>query len=177
MCYDLGQLLRGIRGDGIVVDMKKQASKDTSVLEEELRAGGMRVTRQRLAILLALADAEDHPSAEDLLVRSRRYDASVSLATVYRTLAVLEQRGTVLRNEFEGSGARFELANAPHHDHLIDLDTGDVVEFRSDKIERLQAEIATELGYELVHHRLQLYGRKRGGKARTARRRASGARM
>ena len=121
----------------------------------------MRVTRQRHAILSALAHAADHPTAEDLLARARRYDASVSLATVYRTLSVLEGRGAVLRNEFEGTGARFELANSPHHDHLIDLDTGAVIEFRSDSIERLQAKIAAELGYDIVHHRLELYGRKR----------------
>jgi len=133
---------------------------ETAALEEELRAEGMRVTRQRLAILLALADADDHPNAEDILARAREHDASVSLATVYRTLGVLERRGTVLRNDFDGGSARFELANAPHHDHLIDLDTGDVIEFRSEKIERLQAEIAAELGFDLVHHRLELYGRR-----------------
>lgn len=140
--------------------MVKLKTADTEGLEEELRAEGIRVTRQRLAILLALADAADHPSAEDILERARRHDRSVSLATVYRTLAILEERGAVLRNAFEGGSARFELANAPHHDHLIDLDSGEVIEFRSEKIERLQAEIAAELGYDLEHHKLELYGRK-----------------
>ena len=140
---------------------KSKKTEMAATLLEKLRAKGMRMTPQRQAILLALADAEDHPSAEVLLERARRHDDSVSLATVYRTLTVLEQSGTVLRNEFNGDGARFELANTPHHDHLIDVDTGQVVEFRSNKIECLQAEIAAELGYDLVHHRLELYGRKR----------------
>lgn len=130
-------------------------------LETDLRAEGVRVTRQRLAILHVLSEATDHPRAEDILTRAKEKDPSVSQATVYRTLAVLEKAGTVLRNEFDGSGARFELADRTHHDHLIDLDTGDVVEFHSAKIERLQAEIAAELGYDIEWHRLELYGRKR----------------
>ncbi len=133
-------------------------------LENELRAGGLRITRQRVAILEALLGSDDHPSAEELLVRSRKRDASVSQATVYRTLSVLEQRGTVLRNEFEGNGARFELSGKPHHDHLIDVDTGQVIEFTSPKIEELQQQIALELGYDIVYHRLDLYGRRRAKK-------------
>lgn len=132
----------------------------TNDIETDLRAEGVRVTRQRLVILHVLREASDHPRAEDILIRARALDASVSQATVYRTLAVLEKAGTVLRNEFDGAGARYELAGDIHHDHLIDLDTGDVIEFRSDKIERLQAEIAAELGYEIEWHRLELYGRK-----------------
>ena len=130
-------------------------------LEDELRAEGVRVTRQRVAILSALANSNDHPSAEELLERSRTHDESVSLATVYRTLTVLEERGTVIRNEFDGTGARFELANKPHHDHLIDVEAGEVIEFTSSKIEQLQEEIARELGYDLLHHRLELYGKVR----------------
>lgn len=128
-------------------------------LQHELRAEGVRITRQRVAILSALANSSDHPSAEEVLERSRKQDSSVSLATVYRTLSILEGRGTILRNEFDGTGARFELANKPHHDHLIDVDTGDVIEFTSPRIEELQAEIARELGYDIVHHRLELYGK------------------
>ena len=129
--------------------------------ESELRAEGVRITRQRLAILHVLREATDHPRAEDILARVRLQDQSVSQATVYRTLAVLEKAGTVLRNEFGGAGARYELASSAHHDHLIDLDTGEVVEFRSDQIERLQAEIAAELGYDIEWHRFEIYGRKR----------------
>jgi Fur family ferric uptake transcriptional regulator len=128
--------------------------------ETDLRADGVRVTRQRLAILHVLREASDHPRAEDILTRARQQDPSVSQATVYRTLAILEKTGTVHRNEFDGTGARFELADRQHHDHLIDLDTGAVVEFHSPRIEQLQAEIAAELGYDIEWHRLELYGRK-----------------
>lgn len=128
--------------------------------EPDLRADGVRVTRQRLAILHVLREASDHPRAEDILTRARQQDPSVSQATVYRTLAMLENLGTVQRNEFDGSGARYELADRQHHDHLIDIDTGAVVEFRSPRIEQLQAEIAAELGYAITWHRLELYGRK-----------------
>lgn len=130
-------------------------------LENELRTEGVRITRQRVAILSALANSSDHPSAEEILERSRKQDSSVSLATVYRTLSILVDRGTILRNEFDGTGARFELANKPHHDHLIDIETGDVIEFTSPRIEELQAEIARELGYDIVDHRLELYGKAR----------------
>jgi Fur family transcriptional regulator, ferric uptake regulator len=129
--------------------------------EADLRAEGVRVTKQRLAILQVLREATDHPRADDILLRAKGIDPSVSLATVYRTLGVLEKAGTVLRNEFDGAGARYELANTAHHDHLIDLDTGEVMEFRSDRIERLQAEIAAELGYDIEWHRFEIYGRKR----------------
>ncbi|MEM9222479.1 MAG: Fur family transcriptional regulator [Pseudomonadota bacterium] len=129
-------------------------------LEDALRADGVRITRQRAAILQVLASAEDHPDATELHKRAREVDESVSLATVYRTLAALEEQGIVHRHSFEGTPARFETAEAAHHDHIIDLDTGDVVEFRSDKIERLQAEIARELGYDVVRHRLELYCRR-----------------
>ena len=128
--------------------------------ETDLRVDGVRVTRQRLAILHVLREASDHPRAEDVLTRARLQDPSVSQATVYRTLAMLEKAGTVLRNEFDGAGARYELADRQHHDHLIDLDTGAVVELQSPRIEQLQAEIAAELGYDIEWHRLELYGRK-----------------
>jgi Fur family ferric uptake transcriptional regulator len=133
-------------------------------LEQALRADGVRITRQRAAILKVLSEAEDHPDATELHRRARDIDESVSLATVYRTLAALEAQGIVHRHSFEGTPARFETADVPHHDHIIDVDTGEVVEFRSDKIERLQAEIANELGYEVVRHRLELYCRKSGGR-------------
>lgn len=129
-------------------------------LEDALRLEGVRITRQRTALLQALAESDDHPDATALHRRAREIDDTVSLATVYRTLAVLEDQGVVQRHAFEGGGARFETADMPHHDHLIDLDTGTVIEFQSEKIERLQREIAAELGYDLIHHRLELYCRK-----------------
>ncbi|MBB5537006.1 transcriptional repressor [Rhizobium herbae] len=139
----------------------KQNKNRVEELEGVLRDGGVRVTRQRAAILKILAVAEDHPDASELHRRAKEIDATVSLSTVYRTLSALEQQGVVQRHAFESATARFETADAPHHDHLIDIDTGAVIEFRSDKIEQLQAEIAAELGYDLVRHRLELYCRKR----------------
>ena len=126
-------------------------------LEQALRADGLRITRQRAAILKVLSEAGDHPDAVELHRRAREVEETVSLATVYRTLAALEAQGIVHRHVFEGTPARFETTDLPHHDHIIDIETGDVIEFSSDKIERLQAEIAKELGYEVVRHRLELY--------------------
>jgi Fur family transcriptional regulator, ferric uptake regulator len=138
----------------------KQADDRTRNYEEALRADGVRITRQRTALLRVLAEAHDHPDANELHRRARKIDDSVSLSTVYRTLSALEEQGVVQRHTFEGEPARFETADMPHHDHLIDMDTGAVLEFRSDRIERLQKEIAAEYGYDLVHHRLELYCRK-----------------
>ena len=130
-------------------------------LEEALRKRGVRVTRQRAAILQVLSGADDHPDATELHRRAQEVDASVSLATVYRTLSVLEQEGIVHRHVFDGESSRFETADAPHHDHIIDLDTGDVIEFRSREIEDLQERIARQRGYEIVSHKLELYCRKK----------------
>ena len=129
--------------------------------EAVLRRAGVRITRQRQVILQVLAQAEDHPDAMEIFNRSSAIDASVSLTTVYRTMKLLEEKGAIHRHAFEGGPSRFEHADQAHHDHLIDLDTGDVIEFRSDRIEALQREIAEELGYKIEHHRLELYGRKR----------------
>jgi Fur family ferric uptake transcriptional regulator len=129
--------------------------------EAALRNAGVRVTRPRRVIVEILADAGDHPDAMEIFKRAVAIDSSVSLSTVYRTMKVLENLGAIHRHAFEGGPSRFEPAAGEHHDHLIDLDTGDVIEFHSEKIEALQQEIARELGYDIVHHRLELYGRKR----------------
>ena len=130
-------------------------------LEEALRNAGVRMTRQRQALLKVLTEADDHPDASEIHRRTQEIDDSVSLATVYRTLAVLEDKGVVQRHAFEGAPARFETADAPHHDHIIDIDSREVIEFTSPEIERLQREIARAHGYEVVSHRLELYCRKR----------------
>ena len=137
------------------------AARKAETMERALRADGVRITRQRAALLKVLADADDHPDATELHRRAREIEDTVSLATVYRTLSALEAQGVVHRLAFEGEPARFETTDAPHHDHIIDVETGEVIEFRSDKIEALQAMIAEELGYEVVRHRLELYCRKR----------------
>ena len=129
--------------------------------EDALRRAGVRITRQRAALLRVLAAAEDHPDATQLHARATKAGAAVSLATVYRTLTVLEAQGVILKLEFTGEPARFEPADGSHHDHMIDVETGEVREFVNDRIERLQAEIAAEMGYEIVRHRLELYVRRR----------------
>jgi Fur family ferric uptake transcriptional regulator len=139
----------------------KTADK-TLRMTQALRDSGVRVTRQREALLRVLTEAEDHPDATELHRRARVVDDSVSLATVYRTLTVLEREGVVQRLSFENGGARFEVADQAHHDHIVDLDSGTIVEFRNERIEELQRQIAAEMGYEIIHHRMELYCRKKG---------------
>ena len=129
--------------------------------EDALRRSGVRITRQRAALLRVLAAADDHPDATQLHQRATAAGAGVSLATVYRTLAALEAQGVIQKHEFTGEAARFEPADVQHHDHMIDVETGAVIEFVSDRIERLQAQIAAEMGYEIVRHRLELYVRRK----------------
>lgn len=142
--------------------MTKQSAKKPDY-ERELRRAGIRITRPRKIILAILTETDDHPDALGIYQRASAIDPSISLSTVYRTMKLLEGLGAIHRHAFEGGPARFEQASGEHHDHLIDLDTGDVIEFHSDKIEALQEEIARSLGYDIVHHRLELYGRKRRG--------------
>ncbi|MDP3896015.1 MAG: Fur family transcriptional regulator [Mesorhizobium sp.] len=129
--------------------------------EAQLRDAGVRMTRPRRAILKILAETADHPDAMEIFRRAVALDDSISLSTVYRTMKLLEDKGAIQRHAFAGGPSRFEQADGAHHDHLIDIDTGNVIEFQSDRIEELQNEIAKSLGYDIVHHRLELYGRKR----------------
>ena len=128
--------------------------------ERQIRQAGLRLTRPRRIILQILEDSGDHPDATEIHARAAAMDARISLATVYRTMRMLEESGAVERHAFQGGPARFEQADREHHDHLIDVDTGAVIEFTSPRIEELQRAIAEELGYEIVDHRLELYGRK-----------------
>lgn len=116
------------------------------------------MTEQRRVIARVLSVADDHPDAEELHRRANELDNSISLATVYRTVKLFEESGIIERHEFRDGRARFEEVPEEHHDHLIDVKTGDVVEFHSEEIEKLQIEIAERLGYKLVDHRLELYG-------------------
>ena len=125
---------------------------------------GMRMTDQRRVIAKVLSDAEDHPDVEEVYRRSTEIDSRISIATVYRTVRLFEEGGILERHDFRvESGenrARFELVSEHHHDHLIDADTGDVIELHDDEIEELQRKIAKKLGYKLVDHRMELYGVK-----------------
>ncbi len=139
-----------------------KAGEKTERMTRALREAGVRVTRQRQVLLHVLTEAADHPDAAELHRRAQALDDTVSLATVYRTLSVLEREGVIQRHSFEQGGARFEVTDPGHHDHIVDIDTGTIIEFRNDRIEELQRQIAAEMGYEIVHHRLELYCRKRG---------------
>lgn len=139
----------------------KMLRDKTRRMTEALRDNGVRVTRQREALLRVLSEAADHPDATELHRRAKAEEASVSLATVYRTLSVLEREGVIQRHSFESGSARFEVADQSHHDHIVDLNSGHIIEFRNERIEELQRQIAAEMGYEIIHHRLELYCRKR----------------
>lgn len=132
-------------------------SLETGSVEDQCVASGMRMTEQRRIIARVLEQATDHPDVEELYRRAAAEDPHISIATVYRTVKLFEDAGIVARHEFRDGRARYEQVPEEHHDHLIDLRTGDVVEFRDEKIEALQAEIARRLGYRLVDHRMELY--------------------
>jgi Fur family transcriptional regulator, ferric uptake regulator len=116
------------------------------------------MTDQRRVIARVLSDAADHPDAEELYRRAAAIDPHISIATVYRTVRLFEEAGILTRHEFHGGRARYEEAPETHHDHLIDMKTGQVIEFVDEEIEALQTAIAKRLGYRLVDHRLELYG-------------------
>jgi Fur family ferric uptake transcriptional regulator len=127
-------------------------------LEKICVAKGMRMTDQRRVIARVLSVAEDHPDVEEIHRRAVAIDPHISIATVYRTMRLFEESGVVERHDFQDGRSRYEEASDDHHDHLIDVKSGAVIEFVNAEIERLQARIAEELGYKLVAHRLELYG-------------------
>ena len=119
----------------------------------------MRMTDQRRVIAKVLSDAKDHPDAEELYARASEIDPKISLATVYRTVRLFSDAGIIDTHDFRDGRARYEPADDDHHDHLIDVTTGKVIEFVDDEIEALQHRIAEKLGYILVDHRMELYGK------------------
>lgn len=127
-------------------------------LEDACAAKGMRMTDQRRIIARVLDTATDHPDVEELYRRASAIDAKISIATVYRTVKLFEDAGVITRHDFGAGRARYESIPEEHHDHLIDLRTGEVIEFRDEEIERLQQAMAERLGFRLVDHRLELYG-------------------
>jgi len=123
---------------------------------------GLRLTDQRRTVARVLEAADDHPDVEELYRRASALDSAISLATVYRTVKLFEESGILDKHDFGDGRARYETADRDHHDHLIDLATGEVIEFVDPEIEALQEKIAQRLGYRLIGHRLELYGRKLG---------------
>jgi Fur family ferric uptake transcriptional regulator len=133
------------------------AEPKLNVIEAQCVAKGMRMTEQRRVIARALAQSADHPDVEELYRRCAEIDPHISISTVYRTVKLFEDAGIIERHDFREGRARYEQISETHHDHLIDLRSGRVIEFQSEEIERLQADIARRLGYRLVDHRLELY--------------------
>ena len=131
--------------------------KQTSDIEALAAEAGMRMTDQRRVIARVLTQSEDHPDVEDVYNRAVAEDKAISIATVYRTVRLFEEAGILTRHDFGDGRARYEPAPDDHHDHLIDIQSGKVIEFTNDEIERLQTEVAEKLGYKLVDHRLELY--------------------
>lgn len=127
-------------------------------LRDRLEAKGLRMTGQRRVVAKVLEDSDDHPDVEELYARAQTIDAGISIATVYRTVKLFEESGLLDKLEFGDGRARYEDAERDHHDHLIDMNSGKVIEFVDPDIEALQEKIAAKLGYELRGHRLELYG-------------------
>ena len=122
---------------------------------------GLRMTLPRKIILEVIEDSEDHPDVDELYNRVSKVDTKISIATVYRTVKLFEESGILTKHEFKGGKARYEELNEGHHDHLIDIKSGEIIEFVDDEIEKLQEKIADKYGYRLVDHKLELYGVKK----------------
>ncbi|MEC7722065.1 MAG: Fur family transcriptional regulator [Pseudomonadota bacterium] len=131
---------------------------DNSKIEVLCERAGMRMTGQRRVIARILSESDDHPDVEVLHRRAVLEDSGISIATVYRTVKLFEEAGILTRHDFGDGRSRYETISEDHHDHLIDLQSGKVIEFSNDAIEELQRQVAEKLGYELVDHRLELYG-------------------
>ncbi len=135
----------------------QKAEPNVDIVQQCLEKG-MRMTEQRRVIAQVLSDASDHPDVEEVYRRSTAIDNGISIATVYRTVRLFEEAGILERHDFRDGRSRYEPVSDEHHDHLINLETGDVLEFHNEEIERLQEEIARRLGFKLVDHRMELYG-------------------
>lgn len=134
-----------------------EPSKGMSRIERLCVKKGMRMTDQRRTIARVLSDAEDHPDVEEVYRRASAADPHISISTVYRTVKLFEDGGILEKRDFGDGRARYEVASEQHHDHLIDVRSGRVIEFRNEEIEKLQRAVARELGYRLIDHRLELF--------------------
>jgi len=130
-------------------------------IEERCQKRGLRLTDQRKLIAKVMSESSDHPDVDELHKRVSKLDSKVSIATVYRTVKLFEEAGILAKHDFKGTKARYEKTTDEHHDHLIDINTGKIIEFIDEDIEKLQKKVAEKLGYKLVDHRLELYGTKK----------------
>ena len=132
----------------------------SSDIENKCIQKDIRLTDQRKLVAKVMSDSHDHPDVDELHKRVNKLDPKISIATVYRTVKLFEEAGVVAKHDFKGNKARYEQAPHDHHDHLIDINTGEITEFVDEDIEKLQKKVAEKLGYKLVDHRLELYGSK-----------------
>tara|TARA_B110000881_G_C18315106_1_gene383910 strand:+ start:55 stop:462 length:408 start_codon:yes stop_codon:yes gene_type:complete len=129
-------------------------------IEEKCKIKGVRLTDQRRVIAEVMSNSDDHPDVDEMHKRVNKIDKKISIATVYRTVKLFEEFGIVEKHEFKGGKARYEESPEEHHDHLIDINSGEIIEFVDKDIEILQSKVAEKLGYKLVDHKLELYGSK-----------------
>ena len=132
----------------------------SSNIENKCIQKGVRLTDQRKLVAKVMSESIDHPDVDELHKRINKLDPKISIATVYRTVKLFEEAGIVAKHDFKGNKARYEQTTQDHHDHLIDINTGEITEFVNEDIEKLQKKVAERLGYKLVDHRLELYGSK-----------------
>ena len=130
-------------------------------IEKKCIDKGVKLTDQRKIIAKVMSESDDHPDVDELYKRVSKIDSKISIATVYRTVKLFEEFGILAKHEFKGGKARYEKLNEDHHDHLIDVKTGEIIEFVDDEIEKLQKKVAEKYGYKLVDHKLELYGVKK----------------
>ena len=133
----------------------------SETIEQKCIAKGVKLTDQRKIIAKIMSDSQDHPDVDELYKRASIIDSKISIATVYRTVKLFEEAGILTKHDFKGGKARYEEMRESHHDHLIDVKTGEIIEFVDDEIEKLQKKVADKYGYELVDHKLELYGVKK----------------
>ena len=133
----------------------------SETIEQKCIAKNVKLTEQRRIIAKIMSQSEDHPDVDELYKRASKIDAKISIATVYRTVKLFEEAGIITKHDFKGGKARYEELNESHHDHLIDIKTGEIIEFVDEEIEKLQKKVADKYGYKLVDHKLELYGVKK----------------
>jgi len=130
-------------------------------IEQKCTKKGVKLTEQRKIIARIMSDSDNHPDVDELYRRASKIDSKISIATVYRTVKLFEEAGILTKHEFKGEKARYEELNESHHDHLIDIKSGEIIEFVDEEIEKLQKKVAEKYGYKLVDHKLELYGIKK----------------
>jgi len=133
-------------------------------LEDYCKNNNIKITEQRKIIVETIADSNDHPDVEQVFIRAKEHDSKISIATTYRTIKLLEEAGIIEKHDFGDGKSRYELVTDDHHDHLIDIQTGDIIEFYDEELEKLKDKIADKLGFKLVDHRLELYAIKSSSK-------------